>query len=154
MFEQSPTCGYPETLKLLNFDAVSSFMTHDKTNQDFTIKETTDLRLIGEYTFTLRSEISVPKDHSKTAYIPFVVEYDIQVFIEPCVVDSYEDTLTADLIEYSIGSAALVHVSPYEFTQFPNCGYQETLSLKNLPALVTHNQKAKDFTVPKNADLS
>lgn len=154
MFEQQPNCGYKETFTLINFDRVSSFMSHNEASQDFTVLESQDQRLIGEYTFTVKSEISVPTDHSKTAFTPFVIEFDILIIIDPCIVDSYFDTLTAQTIEYAIGSAAQIHISPYEFTQTPNCGYQETVSLKNLPSMVTHNPMANDFTVPKNADLS
>lgn len=129
-------------------------MTHNEVDSDFTIPSFNDLTSMGEYTITIRSEISVPTDYTQTTFTQMFVEYDFIVIIEPCIVDSYEDTLTAATIEYAIGSLALANVSPFEFTQFSNCGYKETVTTTNLPAFVTHNMATYDFSVPQNSDLT
>ena len=84
----------------------------------------------------------------------FFVEYDFDVVIEPCVVDTYLDTLTAATIVYELGTPSLMNVSPFLFEQFPPCGYAETVSTTSLPGFVTHNMVEYDFTVPESYDLS
>lgn len=81
-------------------------MTHNEAESDFTIPSFNDMTAMGEYTVTIRSEISVPTDYTQTDFTQLFVEYEFLVIIEPCIVDSYEDTLTAATIEYAIGSLA------------------------------------------------
>ena len=72
----------------------------------------------------------------------------------PCQIMDYVATLKVTEIRYAIGEPALVQVSPYTFDEVPFCGYPETVTLTNLPLLVTHNEVSSDFTVPQSADLS
>lgn len=62
MFDESPICGYPETVTVQNLPA---FATHNEMSADFTIAQNGDLNLIGEYTVTLRSLIQIPDDYTK-----------------------------------------------------------------------------------------
>ena len=60
-FEQDMACGYTETITVTGLPA---FVTHNEAAKDFTIPQTSDLSLIGVYTVTIRSEISVPDDYT------------------------------------------------------------------------------------------
>ena len=67
-------------------------MVHNVGTSDFTIAENADLSLIGSYSVTIRSEILVPDDYTKTSYTTMFAEYDFVILIEPCLVTTYEDT--------------------------------------------------------------
>ena len=123
-----------------------SFVTHNTGNADFTIPETSDLNLIGEYTVTLRSEISVPDDANKSSFSVIFNEYDFVIRVEPCTVDSYIDTLRVTTIEYYLGEPSLTGGS-YAFEQVPMCGYDETITVTNLPIFAYHNPSTQDFTI-------
>ena len=58
--------------------------------------------LIGAYTVTIRSEIQVPGDHTKTTFTPMFAEHDFIVYMEPCLITSYESTTTVTLIVYNV----------------------------------------------------
>ena len=50
-------------------------MIHDIQNARFTLPSTSNLELIGKYTFTLRSEIKTPNDYTmKTSKVIFKEE--------------------------------------------------------------------------------
>ena len=104
-FTESPICEYPETITVTN---LPPWAIHNDFNKDFTIPSTSDLSLIGSYTVTLRGEIEVPDDATLTTYSPMFVEYDFIIFIEPCIVNTYSDTLKVTLIEYFIGDPTLI----------------------------------------------
>ena len=53
-FVQTPDCGYPETVTVID---LPGFMDHDEFSKEFTIPETYDNFWLGSYTVTLRSEI-------------------------------------------------------------------------------------------------
>ena len=76
VFDESPFCGYPETVAVTDLPA---FATHNEVASDFTIPQNNNLDLIGEYSVTLRSEISVPNDHTKTTFTPHFVEYVFKI---------------------------------------------------------------------------
>ena len=83
--DEDPVCNYPETVTVTNLPA---FAVHNEPTSDFTIAQNNDLGLIGEYVVTLRSEISVPDDHTKTSFTPWVVEYNFLIQVEECLVDT------------------------------------------------------------------
>ena len=87
----------------------------------------------------IRSEISVPKDYTKTTYTPMSVEYEFTIFIEPCLVSTYLPTLEVTDISYNIGAPEILGVGSYIFVEDPVCGYPETVTLTNLPIFVLHN---------------
>ena len=149
-FEESPPCFYPETVTLTN---LPPFVTHNEATSDFTIPQTSDLSLIGEYIVTLRSEISIPDDYTMTTYTTLFVEYDFIIRMEPCLVTTYTDTTKVTAIVYNIGAPSLTD-GLYVFDEDPVCNYPETVTLTNLPAFVTHNEASSDFTIPQNNDLS
>ena len=60
-FDESPVCNYAETVTLTNLPA---FVTHNEASSDFTIPQTLDLSLIGEYFVTINSKICVPFDET------------------------------------------------------------------------------------------
>ena len=66
-----------------------AFANHNEPSSDFTIPQNNDLDLIGEYTVTLRSEISVPDDHTQTTFTTLFVEYDFVIQVEECIVNDY-----------------------------------------------------------------
>ena len=65
-------------------------------------------------------------------------EYDLTVFVQPCVVDSYVDTVTVGTINYNIGTSTITD-GEYKFLQSPICGYSETVTVTNLPIFANHN---------------
>lgn len=74
IFMQDPQCKYSEVVTLTN---LPTFVTHNAPNSDdFTIPQTTDASLIAAYTVTIRSEISVPDDYSKTTFTTMSAEHD------------------------------------------------------------------------------
>ena len=52
IFDEDPVCNYPETVTLTN---LPSFVTHNEPTSDFTVPQTADLGLLGEYTVTIKS---------------------------------------------------------------------------------------------------
>ena len=64
-------------------------------------------------------------------------EYDLIIYVKPCIVDSYVDTVTVGVIYYNIGAPTITD-GPYEFKQSPMCGYPETLTVTNLPGFARH----------------
>ena len=111
-FDEEPFCGYPETVTLTN---LPTFLTHNEDSSDFTVQESSDLSLIGEYTVNIKSEIRPPKGPWKVKFHTFEVSYDFLVVIEPCIVDNYEVLEAAANIAYIIGFPDLRNVSPYSF---------------------------------------
>ena len=99
------------------------------------------------------SEIKIPEDATETTFTTMTAQYDLVVYLQPCVVDSYFDSITISEIEYFIGTPTLTG-GPYEFEQSPMCGYAETVTITNLPNFVQHNEANADFTIPANSDLA
>ena len=149
-FDEKPACHYPEIVTLIN---LPDFVTHNGDTNDFTIPSNNDLSLIGSYTVTIRSEIHIPDDYSKSSHTTMFVEYDFIILIEPCLVNTYTDTTTITRIVYNIGALTLTD-GLYVFDEDPVCNYPETVTLNNLPTFVTHNEASSDFTIPQTGDLS
>ena len=143
-------CGYPEVVTLQNLPA---FAVHNQVSNDFTIPQNSELSILGEYTANIKSMISVPDDYQKVTFTNWFVEYQFQIYIEPCLVDTYISMLNAGPISYRIGDPTLTD-GPYIFTENPICNYPETVTLSNFPTWVTHNSATADFTIPMNGDLS
>ena len=71
-FGEDPICDYEETVTVTN---LPSFATHNSGSADFTLSEISDLSLIGEYVVTIRSEICVPDDYTKSSCMTMADEY-------------------------------------------------------------------------------
>ena len=41
----------------------------------------------------------------------------------------------------------------YQFDETPFCGYEETVTISNLPSFVIHNENSSDFTINSTNDL-
>ena len=76
VFDEDPVCNYPETVTLTN---LPSFATHNEDSSDFTIPQTGDLSLLGEYPVRIRSEICVPDDHTQNTCKAMFKEYEFIV---------------------------------------------------------------------------
>ena len=148
-FVEDPVCNYPETVTLFN---LPDFVIHNEDTSDFLIPQNRDLSLIGKYTVTIRSEISIPDDYTKTTYTTMFVEYDFDILIEPCLVNSYTDTTTISVISYNVGEPELTG-GDYKFDEDPTCNYPETVTISNLPDFVIHSEENSNFVIPKNHDL-
>ena len=148
-FEETPVCGYPETVTLTN---LPTFVTHNEANSDFTISQTNDLNLIGQYTVTIKSEICVPVDEITCNTLE--VEYDFLVTMQPCIVNTYDEIIKVPDITYYIGATGLNNIGNYSFDESPICNYEETVTLTGLPSFVTHNEASSDFTLPQTNDLA
>ena len=99
-FEQNPLCGYPETITVTGLPA---FASHNAVPHDFTVPATSDLALIGVYPVTLRSEISVPNDYTKTSYTKHFVQYSFDLRMEPCQITSYKGSPVVSDLLYTVG---------------------------------------------------
>ena len=88
---------------------------HNEDTSDFTIPQTSDLSLIGEYEVTIKSEILVPKDYTKAEYEPRTVEYTFSILIEPCIVSEFM-TVPISNVVYTIGSID-IQSETYSFVQ-------------------------------------
>lgn len=125
-----------------------TFVTHNTGSQDFTVAPTSDLNRIGVYTVTVRSEIQVPDDFTKSSYTTRFVEYTLDISVLPCQVLSFTASPAVTDVYYTVGQAT-AQSGNYGFVQDPACGYAETLTVTGVPAYATHNQGTKDFTVPQ-----
>ena len=73
VFDEDPVCNYPEIVTLTDLPV---FVTHNApASDDFTVLQNSDLSLIGSYVVTIRSEISVPDDHTKTTFTTMFDEH-------------------------------------------------------------------------------
>jgi len=104
VFDENPLCNYPETVTVTN---LPDFAAHNEDSSDFTIQQNNDLDLIGEYTVTLRSEIQVPTDYTKTTFTTMFVEYNFVIQMEECIVNTYTADQVIDTISYNIGAPTL-----------------------------------------------
>ena len=128
-------------------------MTYDLANRRFTVPELTDLSLVGIYTFILRSEISVPDDHTMSRETLMSQEEEITVMVNPCQVTDYSLTSAIASIEYEVGSPGLTD-GYYVFDESPACNYQETVTVTNLPDFMSHDEMNSEFTISQVNDLS
>ena len=108
---------------------------------------------MGEYTVNIRSEICIPDDHTGLTCTIMAVEYDFLVIMEPCIVNSYSDTLQVGNISYNIGAPSLINVGQYIFDEDPICNYPETVTITGLPEFIDHNESTSDFTLIINSNL-
>ena len=89
-------------------------VTHNDAAADFTVPFTSDLNLVGEYFFTIRSAIRFPADSSLTTYIDLFDEYQVSVQINPCEITDYT-TVPIPKLTYIIGDPAALS-DEYVFT--------------------------------------
>ena len=80
-------------------------------------------------------------------------EYEFTVFMEPCLVSTYEATTMVTVIVYNVNQATLTD-GLYIFDEDPVCNYPETVTVTDLPVFATHNEQNSDFTILQNNDLS
>ena len=73
-------------------------------------------------------------------------EHDFIVYMEPCLITSYDATTKVTVIVYNVNQATLTD-GKYVFDETPFCGYQETVIVTNLPAFATHDEGTSDFTI-------
>ena len=104
-FVQDPICDYPETVTISN---LPTFLTNNEATADFTVSALSDLSLIGEYTITVRSEIMVPTDYTKSSFNTIFVEYNFPFRVQPCVVSSYSRNLFVSSISQNVGAPAKI----------------------------------------------
>ena len=110
---------------------------------------------IGIYTVTLSVTITFQESYepaSPTLTVSDEIEFELRV--NPCFVNSY--TVSSALISpvsYSLQDPEMTF-GPYSFEQSPDCGYDETVTIGNLPTFVTHNLESKDFTIAQTSNTS
>ena len=63
IFDEDQPCDYAETVTISNLPA---FMEHNEATSDFSIAQNSDLSLIGSYTVTIKSQITIPNDPTPT----------------------------------------------------------------------------------------
>ena len=93
-----------------------TFVTHNKDTSDFSVPETFNLDLIGSYTVGIRSEISIPNDHTDGSFIKLMSEYEFTIFVKPCLISDYSAAKADGDIIYTIGGAETLSVTPIRFT--------------------------------------
>ena len=70
---------------------------------------------MGGYTVTIRSQIKVPTDHTKSDFTIMESEIDLLIRIEACMVDSYDAGQELLDLLYTIGGPDLAS-GQYSFT--------------------------------------
>ena len=94
-FDETPVCNYPEIVTVTN---LPSFATHRESDSNFKIAKNENLALDGTYTVTLRSEIHVPTDYTKTVFTTWYKEYTFDiVMIDPCKTSTIDDFTVPDM---------------------------------------------------------
>ena len=81
------------------------------------------------------------------------VEYDFQIQIEECIIQSYDATAIISDQIYIIGDPDLLS-QIYLFDETPVCNYPETVTVTNLPDFALHNESENEFSVPKTEEHS
>ena len=135
-FVQNNACGYPETISMTGLPA---WVTYDDANRDFTVPLSSDPARVGQYPVTITSELSVPTDYTKTAFITISATNSFTIFVNPCIVTNYQNVPINDMI-YTISEPTLFsEPAPLEFIQDPMCGYVPTVTVAppGLPAFMT-----------------
>lgn len=117
--------------------SLPDFVTHNEGTQDFTIEQNADLGIIGEYKVTIRAEIEIPNDHTATTYTKMLSEYDFVIQVNGCQISEYRAVQDTMAMTYTIGQDNL-YSAVYAFEQVPACGYEQTVSVIDLPAFVEH----------------
>ena len=85
-FDEDKLCNYEETVTILG---MPSFVVHNLASSDFTIAKNLDLSLIGSFSVTVKSSISIPGNPEA---IILSDEFTFVILIEPCLVTSYLPT--------------------------------------------------------------
>lgn len=91
-FGQSPACDYAQAIEVIQLPA---FATHNTLTSDFTVPQNDDLSLIGGYEVVIRATISVPTDHTKSAFTAMTSEIAFTLKIEACLLDSFSGSLAS-----------------------------------------------------------
>lgn len=94
------------------------------------------MSLIGEHVVTIKGEILVPTDYTSTTYMPMTVEYPFSIFVEPCIITDFT-TVPISKVFYTIGAQGVTSET-YEFIQEPDCNYDVTFIVTDLPIFATH----------------
>ena len=149
-FEQKPACGYEQRIVIEN---LPDFATHNAASGDFTIPQTVDLSILGQYSVTVRAEIDIPSHKSGTPSDTIASELLFEIQVNPCEVNEYSRQLVPATIFHKVGAAAK-NDGAYSFKELPECGYKQTVTVSDLPSFVTHNQDTSDFTIQKVSDLT
>ena len=90
---------------------------------------------------TLLGQIQVPDDwRDSSDFQSITTSLDLEIRVHPCQVESFVlATAPIGTAVYLIGGPSMIF-GRYAFSQTPNCGYQEKVSVKDLPAqYVTHD---------------
>ena len=96
---------------------------------------------MGSYPITITAEVSHPTDYTKASTTTVLGTHTFVIYVQPCSVVNYSDTLKASEIRYMIGEPSLTAGS-YTFDEDPFCGYPETVTLTDLTQFVAHNVRA------------
>ena len=136
----------------VNPPPVVSHIEHQLAQRRYFVPQTSDLSLIGAYSFTVGAELSHYEDHTKATNTTVQESFTFTVFFEPCEVLSI-DQVSIPTLAYTIGAGQLT--SPqYSFAQVPACGYPFQIDVIDLPPFATQGTSANDFTVPFTEQLS
>lgn len=85
-FEQKPACGYEQRIVIEN---LPDFIAHNAASADFTIPQTVDLSILGQYTVTVRADIDIPSSKSGTPSDTITSELYFEIQVNPCEVNEY-----------------------------------------------------------------
>ena len=80
-------------------------------------------------------------------------QFTFTVYMEPCLVSTYQPTAQVEEIIYNIGQPELTS-GFYSFAEDPICNYEQTTTVSSVPAFITHNEATSDFTIAQTNDLA
>lgn len=127
-----------------------AFATHNTAAKDFTIAQTNDLSLRGEYTVTLKATLFFPTDYTLSGVDSRVIQYDFVIVVQPCLVNDYLDVSTVGDMDYTLGQPGFNSAGSYQFDESPVCNYAETVVVDiptEIASVFTHNLATQDFTI-------
>ena len=127
------------------------YLTPNLVSRDFTIAFTSDLAFLGIYNITIASTFTQPSISGVSSQVTKSTGF--QLIVSPCTVLSYSILSTVNgTVSYTLGDPSF-SFGPYQFSQSPNCGYNETVSITGLPigTYLTHNSVNRNFTIVKTS---
>lgn len=86
-FKQSPDCGYDMTVSDQNLPK-DTYLTHDKTNGEFTILKSEKYEFVGIYDVIIKSVFLQPELDGSSK--PVEAQFSFKIRVSPCFVDTFE----------------------------------------------------------------
>ena len=125
-------CNYPETVTVID---LPTFAQHQEPDSTFSIPKIEDLSLEGTYLVTVRSQILVPDDYTKTTFTAWEDEFEFEIItMDPCKTSVLDDFIVENMqisvkggikTQKILDPTDLVSRSYFNLDGFSYCGARE-----------------------------